>query len=89
VHYALRWELPGTDTLADAYQQDPKTDFHGIVAEMAKIPRSQAKTINLGLFYGMGKMKLQKELDLSPQEARELFYEYHSKVLSLKNFQMD
>jgi DNA polymerase I-like protein with 3'-5' exonuclease and polymerase domains len=34
------------------------TDFHKIVAEMANIPRSQAKTINLGLFYGMGKAKL-------------------------------
>ena len=84
VHYALRWELPGTDQLAEAYQKDPKTDFHGIVANMAKIPRSQAKTINLGLFYGMGKMKLQKELDLSPHEARELFYEYHSKVPFIK-----
>jgi DNA polymerase I-like protein with 3'-5' exonuclease and polymerase domains len=84
VHYALRWELPGTDTLANAYQEDPKTDFHGIVANMAKIPRSQAKTINLGLFYGMGKMKLQKELDLTPQQARDLFYAYHSKVPFIK-----
>ena len=84
VHYALRWELPGTDTLAAAYHENPKTDFHGIVANMAKIPRSQAKTINLGLFYGMGKMKLQKELDLSPQQARELFYGYHSKVPFIK-----
>ena len=37
-------------------------DFHTIVADMAGIPRSQAKTINLGLFYGMGKNKLQAEL---------------------------
>jgi DNA polymerase I-like protein with 3'-5' exonuclease and polymerase domains len=51
---------------------------------MAKIPRSQAKTINLGLFYGMGKMKLQKELELTPQQARDLFYEYHSKVPFIK-----
>jgi DNA polymerase I-like protein with 3'-5' exonuclease and polymerase domains len=29
---------------------------------MAKISRTQAKTINLGLFYGMGKIKLQAEL---------------------------
>jgi DNA polymerase-1 len=84
VNYALKWELPGTETLADAYSQDPKTDFHAIVAEMAKIPRSQAKTINLGLFYGMGKMKLQKELELTPQQARDLFYEYHSKVPFIK-----
>ena len=84
VNYALKWDLPGTDSLADAYSADPKTDFHKIVADMAKIPRSQAKTINLGLFYGMGKMKLQKELGLTPQQARNLFYEYHSKVPFIK-----
>ena len=32
----------------------------------------------------MGKMKLQKELDLSPQQARDLFYGYHSKVPFIK-----
>ena len=84
VNYALKWELPGTESLAEAYSKDPKTDFHAIVANMAKIPRSQAKTINLGLFYGMGKMKLQKELELTPQQARDLFYEYHSKVPFIK-----
>ena len=84
VNYALKWDLPGTDSLAEAYSEDPKTDFHKIVADMAKIPRSQAKTINLGLFYGMGKMKLQKELGLTPHQARNLFYEYHSKVPFIK-----
>ena len=51
---------------------------------MAKIPRSKAKTINLGLLYRMGKMKLQKELELTPQQARDLFYAYHSKVPFIK-----
>ena len=40
---------------------------------MANIPRSQAKTINLGLFYGMGKNKLQAELGLDKDDADELF----------------
>jgi DNA polymerase I-like protein with 3'-5' exonuclease and polymerase domains len=84
VNYALKWELGGTDSLAESYTKNPDTDFHKIVADMAKIPRSQAKTINLGLFYGMGKMKLQKELELSPQQARDLFYDYHSKVPFIK-----
>ena len=39
---------------------------------MAKIPRSQAKTINLGLFYGMGKNKLQAELGVSKEKSDEL-----------------
>ena len=41
---------------------------------MANISRTQAKTINLGLFYGMGKAKLQAELGLNTkEEAEDLF----------------
>ena len=32
---------------------------------MADIPRKQAKTINLGLFYGMGKGKLMSQLGMT------------------------
>ena len=51
---------------------------------MAKIPRITAKTINLGLFYGMGKNKLAQQLDLDYTEAKELFDKYHSKVPFVK-----
>ena len=83
-HYALRFELPSVNTIADSYDSDPSTDFHKIVAEMAEIPRSEAKTINLGLFYGMGKAKLQAELGVSKDKAEELFQKYHNKVPFVK-----
>ena len=51
---------------------------------MADIPRSQAKTINLGLFYGMGKAKLQAELGVTKDKAAELFNTYHSRVPFVK-----
>jgi len=51
---------------------------------MAEIPRTQAKTINLGLFYGMGKAKLQAELGVSKDKAAELFNTYHAKVPFVK-----
>ena len=51
---------------------------------MAQIPRSQAKTINLGLFYGMGKNKLQAELGVTKEKAEELFNQYHKKVPFVK-----
>ncbi len=61
-------------------------DFHQTVAEMAGIERSQAKTINLGLFYGMGKAKLQAELGLNTkEEAEKLFEKYHSRVPFVKD----
>ena len=83
-HYALRYGLPSVNTIADSYENDPSTDFHRIVADMANIPRSQAKTINLGLFYGMGKAKLMNELDLTKDKAEELFSKYHSKAPFIK-----
>ena len=39
---------------------------------MAGISRTQAKTINLGLFYGMGKAKLAKELGIDKDNAERL-----------------
>jgi DNA polymerase I-like protein with 3'-5' exonuclease and polymerase domains len=79
VHYALKINLPGTDNLKEEFDKDD-ADFHQIVADMAKIPRKQAKVINLGLFYGMGKIKLQKELNLDEKKATKLFQNYHAQV---------
>ena len=83
VHYALLQNLYGVDKIADAYKED-NVDFHKIVADMADIPRKQAKTINLGLFYGMGKNKLQAELGVSKLQAEDLFRTYHAKVPFVK-----
>ena len=84
VHYASLYKLPSVYDVIDAYQNDPNADFHQTVADMAQIPRSQAKTINLGLFYGMGKGKLQAELGVSKEKATELFNTYHAKVPFVK-----
>ena len=84
VHYASLYKLPSVYDVIDAYNNDPNSDFHQTVADMAEIPRSQAKTINLGLFYGMGKAKLQAELGVSKEKAKELFDTYHARVPFVK-----
>ena len=84
VHYSALQNLYGVGDVLDSYNNDPDTDFHTIVADMADIPRSQAKTINLGLFYGMGKNKLQAELGISKDKANDLFKQYHAKVPFVK-----
>ena len=84
VHYAALHKFPTVYDVIDAYETDSSTDFHQTVADMAKIPRSQAKVINLGLFYGMGKAKLQAELGVSKDKAAELFDQYHAKVPFVK-----
>ena len=84
VHYAALYKLPSVYDVVDSYESDSNADFHQTVADMAEIPRTQAKTINLGLFYGMGKAKLQAELGVSKDKAAELFNTYHAKVPFVK-----
>lgn len=84
VHYATLLGLPGAERMAEAYRSDPNTDFHQMVADMAGIKRKAAKTIGLGLMYGMGKQKLANSLDLPLDEAAELIGTFHSKVPFLR-----
>jgi DNA polymerase I-like protein with 3'-5' exonuclease and polymerase domains len=85
VHYAALHKFPSVYDVVEEYNENVETDFHQTVADMAEIPRSQAKTINLGLFYGMGKTKLQAELGVTKEKADELFNQYHAKVPFVKN----
>ena len=84
VHYASLYKLPSVYEVVDSYRDNVKSDFHQTVADMAEIPRSQAKVINLGLFYGMGKAKLQAELGVTKEKAADLFNTYHAKVPFVK-----
>lgn len=84
VHYANLLNHPGADKMAEAYLSNPDTDFHQMVADMAGITRKQAKTIGLGLMYGMGKAKLANELDLTVEEASALINTFHTRVPFLR-----
>ena len=78
--------MVGAKDAVNAYREK-NADFHQIVADMAKIPRKQAKNINLGLSYGMGKSKLVRELGLDDAEAEVLLGQYHEKVPFIKGLQ--
>ena len=83
VHYAKLQNLNGVDEIVDAYNVGD-ADFHQVVADMAGIERKQAKTINLGLMYGMGKNKLMAELGLMKDSAEKLIKQYHTKAPFVK-----
>jgi DNA polymerase I-like protein with 3'-5' exonuclease and polymerase domains len=88
VHFAATTESTmfddSVENIVEKFKKD-SVDFHQTVADMANISRSQAKTINLGLFYGMGKAKLQAELGLNTKmEAENLFNQYHENVPFVK-----
>ena len=91
VHYAHvlgnskgRVPFKGTEEFVDAYRHDPDMDFHSMVAKMASINRKQAKTINLGMMYGMGVNKLSDQLGIEVDEAKSLITQYHDRVPFVK-----
>jgi DNA polymerase I-like protein with 3'-5' exonuclease and polymerase domains len=53
----------------DKYRNDPNTDNHQMMADMAHIKRKAAKDIYLGLSYGMGGAKLCRQLGLPTMMA--------------------
>ena len=82
VHYAFCDNLD-VHSIISGYREGD-ADFHQMVADIAQIPRGQAKTINLCLFYGMGKNKLMNELGIESAEAEEIINTYQSKVPFVK-----
>ena len=75
--------LKGADEVIESYKtEDP--DFHQAVADMAGIDRRTAKTINLGMMYGMGKGKLASELGLGKEDTEDLFAKFHANVPFVK-----
>jgi len=85
VHYAasIGDGYEGSNELVEAYQ-NASADFHQTVADLVGIERTQAKTIGLGLMYGMGKNKLAISLGVSKDEADELIIKYNKKVPFVK-----
>ena len=83
-HFAYKLKCEGASSVVEEYRKNPEADFHSIVAKIANIERDQAKTINLGLFYGMGVNKLSNELQVDVDMAKEILAEYNEKVPFVK-----
>ena len=86
-HYCWALKGPSRSPLIDdivKMYHDGNADFHQMVADMAGVTRKEAKTVNLGIMYGMGRKKLGTTLDISEEEAKRLLAEYHIKVPFVK-----
>lgn len=99
VHYAALTNQTGARKAAERYCDDPRTDYHQMVADLAGIERKAAKAINLGLAYGMGEAKLchslglptewqvsrsGKSYEIAGTEGKELLEKYHMNTPFLK-----
>ena len=84
VHFALMTPgVLGVASIEEKYKSG-EADFHQVVADIANIERSEAKTINLGLFYGMGKAKLTAQLGYGEDHAGKVLKQYHNRVPFVK-----
>jgi DNA polymerase I-like protein with 3'-5' exonuclease and polymerase domains len=85
VHYAssIGEGYEGSQELVEAYA-NASADFHQTVADLVGIDRKQAKTIGLGLMYGMGKNKLANSLGLEREEGDIIIAKYNRKVPFVK-----
>jgi DNA polymerase I-like protein with 3'-5' exonuclease and polymerase domains len=87
VHWAA--SLPDTvrhpmvDHIVERYHTE-NVDLHQMVADIAGISRKQAKVVNLGIMYGMGKGKLANQLGISVEEAEALLATHHQRVPFVK-----
>ena len=90
------------ENIIKAYNDDPNTDYHQVVADLTGLPRTarftgdaNAKQINLGLVFGMGKGKMAWEMGMeytirygkdgqewynAGPKAIELFDKYHAAI---------
>jgi DNA polymerase I-like protein with 3'-5' exonuclease and polymerase domains len=71
------------DTVVKAYNEGD-VDLHQMVADFAGISRKEAKVVNLGIMYGMGKGKLAGQLGITEEEAGTLLETHRDKVPFVK-----
>ncbi|MGB0838070.1 MAG: DNA polymerase I [Flavobacteriaceae bacterium] len=85
--------MSGDPALVDAFNQGE--DIHRATAakvfdvaleEVTKEQRSQAKTVNFGIIYGVSAHGLSQQTNLSRKEAKELIDTYYATYPSLKGY---
>jgi len=78
MHYVVKRDFAPDHPLVREYTTNPDADFHALVSEQLNISRFQAKTINLGIMYGMGKAKLAAQLGVNQSDAELILNKYHT-----------
>jgi len=87
VHFAAsvgKFKHAMVDNIVKEYNNGD-VDLHQMVADFAGITRKEAKVVNLGIMYGMGKGKLANQLGVSDAEAAEVLATHKEKVPFVKD----
>jgi len=72
--------------LIKGYNSDPPIDMHDIAAKYLGVDRNVAKNLNLGLQYTMGVAKLAKQLNVSEDTAKQMYYRWKDTFPNVSKF---
>jgi DNA polymerase I-like protein with 3'-5' exonuclease and polymerase domains len=84
VHYASITKGIDASNAVRMYRSDPKTDFHTMAAEIAGVPRKEAKAVNFGVVYGMGIPTLAGNLGITVAEAKDIMAKFQENAPFMK-----
>jgi DNA polymerase I len=70
----------------DIHRQTAAYIYGKALEEVSSEERRKAKVINFGLLYGMGQVKLSRELGITQPEAKEIIRHYFDQFESVKQF---
>jgi len=87
VHFASVCRAVGAEEAVRRYADNPRTDYHTMVAEMTGLPRPRAKILNLAMTYGKGKRSTAEELGVDLEEAEALLKNYHERLPFIKSLE--
>ncbi len=58
IEYRIFAHYANDEDIINAYQNNPNTDYHQMLADMLGVPRTFSKSLNFSFIYGMGKKTL-------------------------------
>lgn len=85
LHFAFMLKLAGSAAARQIYIDKPDTDYHQMMTDRVNavrppekpILRKHGKDVNLGLAYGLGKVKMADKLNLPMSESNNILESYH------------
>jgi DNA polymerase I-like protein with 3'-5' exonuclease and polymerase domains len=80
VHCAVTQGLQKADEAAGHYRNNPRTDFHDMVAEWTGLPRKVAKGVNFAKAFGAGVRKFSEMVGVPENEARAIYERYNREL---------
>lgn len=80
VHFASLLSLPKAEEAVRRYWDDPKTDYHSMVADMTGLDRKPAKDTNFAKAFGAGPPKFATMINKSLAEATAIMEQYDDQL---------